>query len=67
MRLDSYYLLVLRIINEVMWKVSYVGIARGSITGFLTAYAIGITQMNPLEYNLPHWRHLSAERPELPD
>ena len=67
MRLASYYILVLRIINEVMWKVSYVGIARGSVTGFLTAYAIGITQMNPLKYNLPHWRHLSAERPELPD
>jgi DNA polymerase-3 subunit alpha len=67
MRLASYYVLVERIINEIMWKVSYVGVARGSITGFLLAYAIGITQMNPMKYNLPHWRHLSAERPELPD
>jgi DNA polymerase-3 subunit alpha len=67
MRLATYYVLVQRIINEIMWKVSYVGVARGSVTGFLLAYAIGITQMNPMKYNLPHWRHLSSERPELPD
>ena len=67
MRLATYYVLVRNIINEIMWKVSYVGVARGSVTGFLMAYTIGITQMNPLKYNLPHWRHLSAERPELPD
>lgn len=66
MRLATYYVLVQRIINEIMWKVSYVGVARGSVTGFLLAYAIGITQMNPMKYNLPHWRHLSHERPELP-
>lgn len=63
MRLATYYVLVQRIINEIMWKVSYVGVARGSVTGFLMAYAIGITQMNPMKYGLPHWRHLSAERP----
>lgn len=63
MRLATYYVLVRNIIIEIMWKVSYVGIARGSITGFLMAYAIGITQMNPMQYGLPHWRHLSAERP----
>lgn len=67
MRLATYYVLVQRIINEIMWKVSYVGVARGSVTGFLMAYAIGITQMNPMKHSLPHWRHLSAERPELPD
>lgn len=67
MRLATYYVLVRNIIIEIMWKVSYVGIARGSVTGFLMAYAIGITQMNPMKYGLPHWRHLSAERPELPD
>lgn len=67
MRLATYYVLVQRIINNIMWKVSYVGVARGSVTGFLTAYAIGITQMNPMKYGLAHWRHLSAERPELPD
>lgn len=67
MRLATYYVLVRNIIIDIMWKVSYVGVARGSVTGFLLAYAIGITQTNPMKYGLPHWRHLSAERPELPD
>ncbi len=67
MRLASYYTLVRGLIHNIMWKVSFVGVARGSVTGFYTAYLMGITQMNPLKYNLAHWRHISAERPELPD
>lgn len=62
-RIASYYTLVRTIIHEIMWKVSYVGIARGSVTGFYTAYLSGITQVNPIVYNLPHWRHISAGRP----
>lgn len=65
MRLATYYVLVKNIV-DLMWQVSYVGVARGSVTGYLLAYAIGITQMNPMKYGLPHWRHLSSERPELP-
>jgi len=67
MKLANYYVLVQGLINKIMWSVSYVGIARGSVTGFLLAYAIGITQMNPMKYGLPHWRHLHRDRPELPD
>jgi len=63
MRIAPYYILVEALVNKIMWKVSYVGIARGSVTGFYTAYLMDITQMNPLDYNLPHWRHLSSERP----
>lgn len=66
-RIANYYTLVRTIVHEVMWKVSYVGVARGSVTGYYTAYLSGITQMNPLLYNLPHWRHLEHTRPELPD
>jgi len=66
-RMASYYTLVRAIIHEIMWKVSYVGVARGSTTGFYTAYLLEISQMNPLTYDLPHWRHLSAFRPDYPD
>ena len=59
--------LVRNIIHEIMWKVSYVGPARGSVTGFYTAFLSEITQVNPLEYDLPEWRHLHEQRPELPD
>lgn len=65
-RLSSYYLLVQEVVN-LMWTVSLVGIARGSATGFYLCYLLGITQMNPMDFNLCHWRHISAERPELPD
>lgn len=66
-RTASYYTLVRAIIHEIMWKVSYVGVARGSTTGFYTAYLMEIGQMNPLKYDLPHWRHAHKERIELAD
>ena len=65
-RLSSYYLLTQEVI-DLCWLVSLVGIARGSATGFLLCYLLQITQMNPLEYNLPAWRHIHHSRPELPD
>lgn len=68
--ISSYYNLTNKII-EIMWDDnlgdSLVGIARGSVTGMYIAYLIGITQINPIQHNLPAWRHLSADRPELPD
>ena len=66
MKIAPYYVLVKKIV-DIMWRVSYVGVARGSVTGFYTAYLMGITQMNPIKWGLPHWRHLSQFRPELPD
>lgn len=65
-RLSSYYLLVQEIV-DLMWTVSLVGIARGSATGYYICYLLDITQMNPIPFGLPYWRHLTAERPELPD
>jgi DNA polymerase-3 subunit alpha len=66
-KLSSYYVLVRNIIHEVMWKFSFVGPARGSVTGFYIAFLTEITQVNPLDYGLPAWRHLHFQRPELPD
>lgn len=65
-RLSSYYLLTKEII-EIMWRVSLVGVSRGSAGAFYLCYLLEITQINPLDYDLPDWRHLSEERPELPD
>ncbi len=67
-KLSSYYITTRQIIN-IMWNEgdSLVGVARGSVTGFLICYLIDITQINPLQWGLPHWRHLTASRPELPD
>ncbi len=40
---------------------------RGSVAGSLTTYVLGITNVNPLEYNLPFERFLNPERPSAPD
>jgi DNA polymerase-3 subunit alpha len=68
----SYYITVREIVN-VIWDDecgdSLVGPSRGSSAGWIVCFLMGITQINPLEYGIemPHWRHLTAERPEFPD
>lgn len=66
-KLSAYYVLVRGLVQEVIWKVSYLGPGRGSAGGSYICYLIEITQINPLKYNLPFWRHSSPLRPELPD
>ena len=66
-KLSAYYVLVRGLVQEVMWKVSFVGVARGSVGGSFIAYLTEITQINPLKFSLPFWRHSSPLRPELPD
>ena len=53
---------------DLFWKCgSIVGPGRGSATGFLSNYLLGITQLDPVRWNLPYWRFLNKERAELPD
>lgn len=66
-KLSSYYTLVRGLVQNVMWKRSYVGGGRGSAAGSYLCYLIEITQINPLKFDLPFWRHSSPLRPELPD
>jgi len=40
---------------------------RGSVAGSMTTYLLGITKLNPLEYNIPFERFLNPERPSAPD
>lgn len=40
---------------------------RGSVAGSLTTYLCGITNINPIEYQLPFERFLNPERPSAPD
>lgn len=66
--ISSYYISTLELI-EIMWNEgdSLVGVARGSVTGMFTMYLIGLIQMNPIPWGLPHWRHISHEKVELSD
>lgn len=68
--MSSYYITVREIIN-IIWDDcggnSLVGAGRGSAVGFYINYLLDITQLNPLDYDLPHWRHLHKSRPDFPD
>ena len=53
---------------DLFWECgSIVGPGRGSATGFLSNYLLGITQLDPIRWQLPYWRFLNKERAELPD
>ncbi|MEK7642629.1 MAG: DNA polymerase III subunit alpha [Patescibacteria group bacterium] len=40
---------------------------RGSVSGSLVTYTAGITNINPLEYEIPFERFLNPDRPSAPD
>ena len=44
-----------------------VGPGRGSAAGSLVSYTLGITQLDPLKYNLLFERFLNPERVSMPD
>ena len=53
---------------DLFWECgSIVGPGRGSATGFLSNYLLGITQLEPVRWGLQYWRFLNLERVELPD
>lgn len=54
---------------DLMWEAgSLVGPARGSAGVMLINFLTGITQMNPVEMNLPFvWRFMHPSRPDYPD
>lgn len=68
LQMTSYYNTMSKIM-DIVWEGgdSLVGVARGSATGFLSCYLLQITQLDPIKWKLPHWRHLTSSRPELPD
>lgn len=63
----EYYLLVWDFINYAHEHGIPVGPGRGSGAGSIIAYAIGITQVEPLRYGLIFERFLNPERVSMPD
>lgn len=62
----TYFLVVGDLLREARERKILTTI-RGSVAGSLTTYVLGITNVNPLEYNLPFERFLNPERPSAPD
>ena len=53
---------------DLFWECgSMVGAGRGSSCSGLNHYLLGITQLDPIKWNLPFWRYLNKERVELGD
>lgn len=53
---------------DMFWDCgSTVGAGRGSSCSGLNHYLLGITQLDPIQWNLPFWRYLNKERVELGD
>ncbi|MDR3320148.1 MAG: DNA polymerase III subunit alpha [Desulfovibrio sp.] len=63
----GYFLIVQEFINWAKEHGVPVGPGRGSAAGSLTAWALRITNLDPLPYNLLFERFLNSERISLPD
>lgn len=63
----SYFLIVWDFIRHAQERRIPVGPGRGSVSGSLAAYLLGITAINPLTYGLIFERFLNPDRVSLPD
>ena len=62
------YPIVLQHYVDLFWECgSTVGAGRGSSCSGLNHYLLGITQLDPIKWELPFWRYLNKERIELGD
>ena len=67
MGFPGYFLIVADFINWAKANGVPVGPGRGSGAGSLVAYSLGITDLDPLEYDLLFERFLNPERVSMPD
>jgi DNA polymerase-3 subunit alpha len=67
MHFEGYFLIVWDLLRAAREKGIPVGPGRGSAAGSLLAYALEITEIDPLEYDLLFERFLNPERISLPD
>ncbi|KXB56072.1 DNA polymerase III, alpha subunit [Corynebacterium sp. CMW7794] len=63
----SYFLIVAELIKHARSVGIWVGPGRGSAAGALVAYALTITNIDPIEHGLLFERFLNPERPSAPD
>lgn len=63
----GYFLIVSDFVNYAKRKGIPVGPGRGSAAGSLVAYALGVTNIDPLRYGLLFERFLNPDRMSMPD
>lgn len=62
-----YFLVVSNMINWAKKEEILVGPGRGSSAGSLVCYALGITDIDPIQHNLLFFRFINPERNDFPD
>ncbi len=67
MGFDDYLLIVWDFVNYARKNNIPVGSGRGSAVGCLCTYLLGITQVDPIRFNLLFERFLNPERVSMPD
>jgi DNA polymerase III subunit alpha len=67
MQYPGYFLIVWDFIREAKARGIRVGPGRGSGAGSIVAYALGITEIDPIPYALLFERFLNPERVSMPD
>lgn len=67
MGFSNYFLVVYDFIKYAKKNNILVGPGRGSATGSLVAYSLGITEIDPIKYDLLFERFLNPERVSMPD
>jgi DNA polymerase III subunit alpha len=64
---SSYFLVVADMIQYAKGDGILVGPGRGSSAGSLVCYLLGITEVDPIEYDLLFFRFINPERNDFPD
>lgn len=67
MKFSDYFLIVWDFIHYAKEQNIMVGPGRGSSAGSLVAYTLGITDVDPMKYDLLFERFLNPERVSMPD
>ncbi|CAO3459967.1 DNA polymerase III alpha subunit (EC 2.7.7.7) [Azospirillum argentinense] len=67
LKFAGYFLLVQDVVATAKAKGILVGPGRGSVGGSLIAYLMGITDCDPIRFNLLFERFINPERNDLPD
>ena len=67
MGFSNYFLVVYDFIKYAKKNGILVGPGRGSAAGSLVAYSLGITEIDPIHYDLLFERFLNPERVTMPD
>lgn len=67
MGFDDYFLIVFDYVRYAKSHNILVGPGRGSAAGSLVSYVLGITNIDPIEYDLLFERFLNEERVSMPD